>query len=399
MIPMPKSIRSMPRDRFSVRLVPFKDLDPKTLASWECLEERALENNAYLSPRFVTPALRRLGSPKDLGRTVFVFVEKTAAESPELVGAGVFVRSQGTKKFPLPHLRAYGCLHSYLSGLLLDKEVAEAAARSFFKFFCGKEATWHGVAFVNCAAEGPQAELIAAVAKEFGLTWHESTRNYRAVFVPPESGDTYVRTQVAPRRIKELRRLKRRLEEQGDVRWRAFFGADVQDRSIDRFLEIEHLGWKGENRTSLRSTPSHEAFFREMIAGFRDAGKVLFTELSLGGIVIASTVNLVSGGAGFAFKVGWDPGYAKMAPGLLNELEFIRNTPAECGRLAYIDSGAEEGSFIEQLWSGRRTLNSGIFGTTAPGRMVLSGVDRLRRLKRWCRALGHSENERKGLKR
>ena len=396
MNPMHKSIRIKPRDRFRVRLVPFKDLDEKALASWASLEDRALENNAYLSPRFLTPALRRLGSPKEVSATVVAFVEKTGPGLPDLVGAGVFVRSHGTKKFPLPHLRAYGCLHSYLSGLLLDKDEAEAAVGSFFRFFCGNEAVWHGVAFPNFTAEGPQADLIAAAAKEFGLTWHESERNHRAVFVPSESGDAYVSTQVAPRRIKELRRLKRRLEEKGDVRWRAFFGGDVQDKSIERFLEIEHMGWKGENGTSLRSTPSHEAFFRETIAGFRDAGKVFFTELSLGGVVIASTANLMSGKAGFAFKVGWDPAYAKTAPGLLNEFEFIRSAPAECGRLAYIDSGAEEGSFIEQLWSRRRTLISGIFGTTPSGRMVLSGVDRLRRLKRWCRFFRHRNNERKG---
>jgi len=75
-----------------------------------------------------------------------------------------------------------------------------------------------------------------------------------------------------------------------------------------------------------------------------------------------------------------------MAPGLLNEVEFIQNAPTLCGGLSYIDSGALEGSFIDNLWTGRRMLVSGIFGTTPLGKKVLWGIDRIRRIKRWGRS-------------
>jgi hypothetical protein len=68
-------------------------------------------------------------------------------------------------------------------------------------------------------------------------------------------------------------------------------------------------------------------------------------------------------------------------------VEFIRHAPELCAGLSLIDSGAAEGSFIEQLWSGRRVLSSGAFGTKFIGSSVLSGVDRLRSLKRRCRPL------------
>jgi hypothetical protein len=371
---------------FRVRQVQFDELDQMTIESWESLEERALESNAFLSPRFVIPALRHLGGPEELRETIFVFVEKANGGKVDLVGAGIFVQSSGKRSFPLPHLRAFRSQHSYLSGMLVDRNEAEGVVRAFFQFFCKKKAPWHGVEFNYRSADGSQAELIAAVAEEFGSPWQEQERTHRAVFVPSEGGNAYIQAQFSSGRIKDLRRMRRRLEERGDIRWKALFGTEVDDNSVDRFLEVEHMGWKKEKGTSLRSRPSHEAFFREMIDRFRKRKQLFFTEMYLDGIIIASTSNLISGGTGFAFKIGWNPSYAKMAPGLLNEVEFIRHAPNLSGSLSYIDSGALEGSFIDQLWVGRRVLTSGIFGTTHLGRRVLWALEKMRRVKRWGRS-------------
>jgi hypothetical protein len=378
---------------FRIRQFRFDELDRNTVKSWESLEERALESNAFLSPRFVIPAMRHLGKPEELRQTMFVFVEKANGGAADLVGAGVFVQSSGKRNFPLPHLQAFLSRHSYLSGLLVDRNEAEGAVRAFFQFFCSKKATWHGVEFDYRSVDGSQAELVSAVAKEFGSPWQEQERIHRAIFVPLEGGDAYLQAQFSTGRRKDLRRMRRRLEEQGDVRWMALFGNEVDEKSVERFLEIEHMGWKGEKRTSLRSRPSHEAFFREMVGGFREKEELFFTEMYLDGVVIASTSNLISGGTGFAFKIGWNPSYAKMGPGVLNEVEFIQQAPRLCGSLSYIDSGALEGSFIDQLWARRRILASGVFGTTVLGRTLLSGLDQMRKLKRWGRLRSRRDKE------
>ncbi len=371
---------------FRVRQAQFDELDRKTIESWESLEDRALESNAFLSPHFVIPAVRHLEKPEDLPQTMFVFVEKANGGAVDLVGAGVFRKSSGDRRFPLPHLRGFRSLHSYLSGMLVDRDEAEGTLRSFFQFFCNKNATWHGVEFEYRPADGFQAERMTEVAEELGLHWKEEERTHRAIFAPSEGGEEYIRSQFSSSRVKDLRRLKRRLEEQGEVGWMAFFGSDVNEKSVEQFLDIEHMGWKGEKGTSLRSQPSHEAFFREMVGGFRKKERLFFTEMTLNGIVIASTSNLISGGTGFAFKIGWNPSYAKMGPGVLNEVEFIQRAPKLCGSLSYIDSGALEGSFIDQLWVGRRVLASGIFGTTPIARKVLWGIERMRSIKRWGRS-------------
>jgi hypothetical protein len=119
-----------------------------------------------------------------------------------------------------------------------------------------------------------------------------------------------------------------------------------------------------------------------MVRGFRKDKRLFITELSLDGLAIASSVNLISGGAGFAFKIGWHADFAKMSPGVLNEVEFIRHAPEIVGGLKYIDSGAVEGSFIDNLWVGRRVLTSGIFGTTSVGKRALNTGAGLRNMKK-----------------
>ncbi len=392
---MQGAVGTKPVKGFRVRPVRFHELDEETISRWALLEERALESNAYLSPRFVIPAVRHLAGPKETPEILFLFVERANGGVDGLSGAGVFQRSTGTPSLPFPHLKAFLSPHSFLSGLLIDRNEAEAVARAFFRFFCRKEEPWHGVEFPCGTSEGSQARLIAAAAEECGATWHESSATRRAIFVPGDGGEKYLQEHVSSRRAKILRQVRRRLEEQGEVRWRALFGSGIGSDSVNRFLELEHMGWKGEQGTSLLARPSHEAFFREMVEAFRVNERLFFTELSLEDRVIASTVNMISGGAGFAFKIGWHADYSKLSPGMLNEVEFIRRAPALCGGLSYIDSGAEEGSFIDHLWCERRGLSSGIFATSSSGRRILRGVEYMRRIKRYCmsfkrRGVGHS---------
>jgi len=167
------------------------------------------------------------------------------------------------------------------------------------------------------------------------------------------------------------------------VRWRALRGPQITPACIERFIELEHRGWKGQQGTSLRSRPEDEQFFREMIGKFAARDRAVFTELSVNDTVVASTSNLISGKRGFAFKLGWHPDYQRMAPGLLNEVELIRNAPVVFKDLDFIDSGATEGSFLEELWSERRVLVSGAYAATPLARKVLQAIDAARRLKRW----------------
>jgi hypothetical protein len=100
---------------------------------------------------------------------------------------------------------------------------------------------------------------------------------------------------------------------------------------------------------------------------------------------VASTSNFVSGGVGFAFKVGWENELRKYGPGVLNEVEFVRAAPEVCADLAWFDSGAAPDSFINRLWPERRELGTLIVPLTPLAGASLGLLARLRRIARRVR--------------
>lgn len=368
--------------RFEVVQVRLEELDAVAIREWRALEHRALEANAYLSPDFVLPATRHLRGDAD---PVPLFVYAHDGISRQLVGVGVFEERGPSRRFPLRHLCAYRSLHSFLTGLLVDRNHAERALDAFFDYFLDAGSGWHGVEFVERTADTELDRLLQAAAARKGLHWQEFHRCSRAVLVPAEAGESGLEAVLPRSRRRDCDRLRRRLAEQGDLAWHLKRGRDVDAECIERLVQLEHLGWKGEEGTSLRARHGHDVFFRDMMGRFASDGRAFFTELQLNGRVIATSGNLESGGAGFAFKIGWDPGYRRSAPGLLNELEFVRAAPIRCSDLSYIDSGAEEGSFIDELWPGRRQLVSGVFITTTLGRALAAVFGRVRHARRRIR--------------
>src|SRR5207244_4435419 len=138
---------------------------------------------------------------------------------------------------------------------------------------------------------------------------------------------------------RSLRRRVRRLQELGQACWNVVCRGGVRETSVEAFLDLEHRGWKGDHCSSLRSTPAHERFFREMVAGFGTEDRAVFVELQLDGKVVATTSNFISGQSGFAFKVGWLPDLAKVSPARLTELELVRQLYSHdvLGRLDFLD--------------------------------------------------------------
>jgi hypothetical protein len=305
---------------------------------------------------------------------------------------GIFEWVKGTRAFPLPHLVAYRSRHSFSSGILLDRAYAAEALAALVEHLASTQ-IWrgHGLELEGTWGDGPTFELIAQMAARGGgrqsridhQEWNVHARSVLEPFADRARIEANLGAQG-----RDLRRRRRRLEEQGAVSWALHRRGGIRAPSVEAFLDLEHRGWKGETRTSLRSTPADEAFFREAVARFAEEERAVFTELLLDGEVIASTSNFLSGRAGFAFKIGWRPDLAKVSPGVLNEMEFLTRMYEEpsLGDLDFWDSGAAEGSYIDKLWPGRRPLVSMAIATTRLGRSVMSLVRTARALRKRHRA-------------
>lgn len=347
-----KTVAVSAMTRVQVRRIDPFELTAHDRQAWVALEARAVEPNAYLSPHFVLPALRHL----DPGlRPIVLAVERASqGAARELIGLGVFVAVAGSRICPLPQLVGYQSRHSFLGGLLVDRDHVGSAVEALYSHARAGVLGWHALVLPKMPGDGPVAAALDQLAAASGLrTWRASPQQ-RAVLRPGAAGQEALRKALG-KRYNEVERCKRRLGEGGEVSWACLRG-EVGAAVIEQFLALEHQGWKAEAGTSLRAHAADEMFFKDVVAGFAGAGRALFTELRVGAKVIASTSNFVSGGAGFAFKVGWEAELRKYGPGLLNEVEFVRAAPEVCADLAWLDSGAAPDSFINKLWTERRDL-------------------------------------------
>lgn len=381
--PMPQSFEAT---RFSARVVAASDCDPIDIAAWAALEARAAEPNAYLSPYFVLPAARHLTPDR---APLVLFVERTTAHSRELVGVGIFNEAESAGLFPARKLVAYQSQHSFLGGLLLDRDCTAPALQTMLRFVGETMPHCQGIELPHVWADGPLSDLRSTAPQSFTFAPRARGAVARSILVPGECL-AQLGGRALKSRVRDLNRRMRRLQERGTVGWRWHRDEGVPDEAVEAFLALEHMDWKGEEGSSLRSSPRGEAFFREVVAGFASARRALFTELTLDGAAIASTCNLISGNVGFGFKIGWNPDFRAMSPGWLNEIEFMRHAPTHFGDIAYFDSGASPSSFINDLWLTRRTLTTLSVPTRVLGACTLLVRDMAGRLKRSLSGPGSS---------
>lgn len=91
------------------------------------------------------------------------------------------------------------------------------------------------------------------------------------------------------------------------------------DAALDRFLQVEASGWKGEagTKTAVVFKPKQLAFYRNWVAALGAAGRCEFNELRSGDTCIASTLCIRVGEEIAMLKIGYDERFANVRPGQL----------------------------------------------------------------------------------
>ena len=123
---------------------------------------------------------------------------------------------------------------------------------------------------------------------------------------------------------KEIRRLRRRLEDEGEVTVEFADGRERLGELLDEGFAIEGSGWKTEAGTAIRAVPQAHRFYRE-IAGWAAArGWLRLAFLRLDGRPLAFDFCLETGDAFYALKGGYDVDYRRFGPGALLTYESLR---------------------------------------------------------------------------
>jgi hypothetical protein len=238
--------------------------------------------------------------------------------------------------------------YAFLSNPVVDPAFLRDVIPSFLSAIRNNPLLPKVINLKSLDAEAPSFEMLVSVLTEQGsgqLRLSESTRP----FATPEVG---VKRSGSTR--KKLRQDWNRLSAAGVVDIVNNRAPDTQE-AFETFLKLEAAGWKGARGTALLCDAAGVAFARQMVAALAERGNASVALLCVDGRAIAAQVLMYCGTTAYTWKTAFSPDYAKYSPGALL-IDRITDDLFSSAGITAIDSCSYEGSFMAQLWAGRRKM-------------------------------------------
>ena len=200
------------------------------------------------------------------------------------------------------------------------------------KLLDGDDATYHATL---AALVGRNAQMLKLSERARPFLGNESERK--------RSGSTG----------KKLRQDWNRLSALGAVEVINERAAGEVRAALEMFLTLEAQSWKGQNGTALLCKDDDAAFARRFLGDLAECKGASVALLRVDGKAIAAQVLLYSGSMAYTWKTAFDAEFAKFSPGALL-IDKVTDGLFAAG-IAQIESCSPEGSFMEQLWTGRHS--------------------------------------------
>jgi CelD/BcsL family acetyltransferase involved in cellulose biosynthesis len=216
------------------------------------------------------------------------------------------------------------------------------------------------------APNDPGAESCreAAVAAGYAV---EAKRSPAAPYVELNgSWEDYCST-LRRKLLTELRRRRRRLEEQGEIRLEVWDGTERLGRLLEEGFRVEDSGWKGEHGSSILSRPSTRSFYIRIAEWAAAEGWLRLAFLRLDSTPLAFDFCFEHAGTHYLLKTGYDPSFSRYAPGMVMRYLMLERAFA-VGLHTYDFLGEDYGWKREwtQLYQERLTLD--MFSPSLRGR-------------------------------
>ena len=350
--------------------------------AWADLCTRALESNVFLEPAFALPLMQHV-DPRHRPDALLVWEENGPTSFGRLVGLIPVLLPRGR----LPRAaRAFHDKQIALGTPLLDADRAEDAFVAILGWLRDHDRRPPALLLTTIATDGPFHALAERVCAARGLPLHHFEAKSRAILQARTVEPSPVATAASAKRRKEWRRQHRRLSESGTRTWRsATTPADVA-RTAERFLALEHNGWKGRRGTSLLADPHLATFVRTMTRLMAHEGKCRIDTLEIDGEAVAMGVILTVGDRAHFWKTAYDERFAGYSPGVqfTNELADRQHADA---RVTTTDSCAmPDHAMIDRLWPGRMPVADLMIGLPSGSARSFVQTCRIETVQRALRA-------------
>ncbi|WP_420606074.1 GNAT family N-acetyltransferase [Novosphingopyxis sp.] len=357
-------------------------IDVALLHSWQALDGRSGEANIFDESRVLPAALAHC-DPRGMAELFLLW--EGAPRASQLIGLMPLSLERRYGARPLPHWQNWLHPNAFLGNPL----IAPGRERVFWQALLAELDIAPGAGLFfhlnGVALGGPVAEALLSVCADERRRCDVVCRHQRAFLRSDLTAKAYYEQAVRPKKRKELRRQKRRLEELGRLDFERSDGSQGLEEWIDAFLALEAAGWKGQGQSALGSQDSTRALFHDMLGAMARDGRLELLSFSFESAPIAMLVNLRSGDGVFSFKTAFDESFARFSPGVLLQIEnyALLDRPG----FGWADScAAPDHPMIDSLWTERRAIGrvSVAIGGAAR-RLAFAG---LRKAEDWMAARG-----------
>ena len=217
--------------------------------------------------------------------------------------------------------------------------------------------------FAAVPAHGPVMRTLHDVARRENLPMSVMARWRRAALDATQSVEQWWRADVSRKRRKEWKRLKRKLDETGDVRFETLRRGGDLAPWLNDFLKLEQAGWKGKRGTAIACDRHQTAFVKQALACFHRQGRLRFWRLVRDDTLLATMFGFIDGATLWLGKIAHDETMGRYSPGLLLTIEATRDILADPA-VSFADSAADpDHPMIDHVWKQRLEMADVLIAT------------------------------------
>ena len=273
-----------------------------------------------------------------------------ASGAPRLIGLMPAISLWRASRIPLPALvgaEAYGTVRTPL----LDRTAADEAAQKLMRQ--ARDAGAHALILRDVPLDGAVMKTFARVLEAAGLRPAVLHSRLRACLDATRDADELLRDALGAKKLKELRRLRHRLAEHGEVSFAIARTPNDVAHALEVFLKLEAGGWKGGRGTALLQSEGDAAFIRRAAAALAGHGQCEIATLSAGATPVAAAIVVRHQDRAFYFKLGVDERFSRCSPGVQLTLDLTRHFCADPAIVLVDSLAAPDHPMINPIWRDR----------------------------------------------
>lgn len=323
------------------------------------LTYRAMEPNIFFAARFLAPAMPRL---EDRQIRIAIIRDEVGTRSRMRLLMPFSIEKPGFSVGP-SIIRVWANDFGPLGTPLVDAEDAAETIDNLFEALAAPEAKLPGVLVLpSLRVNGPFAKLARALALSRDLPLTITNPSQRPMLESYEDGNTYLRNAISRGHLKDIRRQRRLLAQEGELVYNVARQPEEIRLRTEEFLSLEARGWKGKKRTALLNDRYRSAFAREAVSNLAEVDAVRIHTLDLDGKAIASMIVFIMAGEAYTWKTTFDEDYARFSPGKLLAVDLTA-WHLEDANIVRTDSSTEaEQTMLHRMWREREEMATVVIG-------------------------------------